>query len=975
MYEIDNLPAIISLGNQGDNLATEIQIDCASWIADYPHGVFAVTFVPRGNRIVIGPVPNTMSSGVMTIPVTRLLTQYAGRGSLNIRMVEDEVEKRTVKIGTYTASTHLPVEGEMPDPISDWLTDAESRLSAIQDGEAAQAATANANAAAVNANASAAAANAATATMESTVNEAVETMEATVNEALSHSSDEIKAFQEWSTTTGNPAVFIPDAEEGKGSRIYPLVKIETPYQAGTGDPSPENVREIVGYDEVVISRTGRNYAVFTEDTVDCRNGSKVISGGKITSVVSGVLSSTGIYMIFPMYKFAEGNTYTLSVNKDFVATRIRVGQVDNLSDINGTSHYDFLNSMSDENVKQFTITSKTKPYLIVIFYNANAPVGTTYSMWDIQIEPGSTATPYEPYKGAIYTQELPETLYAGEVDFENGIITGTWKTADIVFSAAMTQYSNIVYGSMSKPLDAEIYGSSGVAADLLISEIAPIDDRPASTEPWDSANRIGKITARAGSNILWMGFQPGTTLEQMNAAVSGKKIGYKLAEPTETLFVPEKIYSFPLTNSRNTRNYLSSSAGTSVEWKWLKEAYRTTHCLWRETEQDNPVSFYAEPDTKIHVSEIEITPTQSGTGDPSPDNIRPIVSVDDIVVSRTGKNLIIPVQTIGFGSSLVVDGDDFVVTATGNNGNQGSYVVLACGRELIGKQVAIRVADWEASEGNAGRIMFRWMTSQTAPASGSIRILNNPSTSSITATIPDNAEGIYLGLLFYSNLDANKAGAHVRYKKPQIEIGSTATPYEPYSGISHTITLPETLYGGVVDLENGVLKKEWAYKEFDGTENWVLSGVQPQVDTMRFTVTLSDSILHHPNIPNGFITSSFTNQNNLSTDSEGASAQNQYFGIRVLRSRLITEDVAGYKAWLTAQHTAGTPVSVAYKLAEPTETPIDTLTLTALPNLNRYTPRQNVVASSSGELKIVYAKSPIRQADEVQALIDGLTGG
>lgn len=39
----------------------------------------------------------------------------------------------------------------------------------------------------------------------------------------------------------------------------------------------------------------------------------------------------------------------------------------------------------------------------------------------------------------------------------------------------------------------------------------------------------------------------------------------------------------------------------------------------------------------------------------------------------------------------------------------------------------------------------------------------------------------------------------------QLEIGSTATAYEPYSGETHTITLPTTIYGGYLDVVTGQL--------------------------------------------------------------------------------------------------------------------------------------------------------------------------
>lgn len=64
--------------------------------------------------------------------------------------------------------------------------------------------------------------------------------------------------------------------------------------------------------------------------------------------------------------------------------------------------------------------------------------------------------------------------------------------------------------------------------------------------------------------------------------------------------------------------------------------------------------------------------------------------------------------------------------------------------------------------------------------------------------------------------DASKTVANARYgyssaggdswvKDIQIEEGSTATDYEPYQGQTYTADLPQTVYGGTVDLVSGVL--------------------------------------------------------------------------------------------------------------------------------------------------------------------------
>ena len=45
----------------------------------------------------------------------------------------------------------------------------------------------------------------------------------------------------------------------------------------------------------------------------------------------------------------------------------------------------------------------------------------------------------------------------------------------------------------------------------------------------------------------------------------------------------------------------------------------------------------------------------------------------------------------------------------------------------------------------------------------------------------------------------------------QLELGSAATPYEPYTGSTTDIALPETVYGGTLDVETGVVSMTWGH--------------------------------------------------------------------------------------------------------------------------------------------------------------------
>ncbi len=46
---------------------------------------------------------------------------------------------------------------------------------------------------------------------------------------------------------------------------------------------------------------------------------------------------------------------------------------------------------------------------------------------------------------------------------------------------------------------------------------------------------------------------------------------------------------------------------------------------------------------------------------------------------------------------------------------------------------------------------------------------------------------------------------------PKIEFGTTITPYSKYQGNDYNIALPETVYGGTLDVESGVVTVEYGH--------------------------------------------------------------------------------------------------------------------------------------------------------------------
>lgn len=161
---------------------------------------------------------------------------------------------------------------------------------------------------------------------------------------------------------------------------------------------------------------------------------------------------------------------------------------------------------------------------------------------------------------------------------------------------------------------------------------------------------------------------------------------------------------------------------------------------------------------------------------------------------------------------------------------------------------------------------------------------------------------------------------------PYIVPGTTApTTYTPYIGQTNTLTLPETVYGGEVDAVNGDGQDTWKPVILNGTESWNSWGINaynPAI-TGFYTYDINDydaknakGICSHLETPNQDVWGGRNAGIGFAT--VGSS---RYFMFSMLTSSLpdisAGHEVASLKAYLAAQSDAGTPVQIAYKLAEP----------------------------------------------------------
>lgn len=176
-----------------------------------------------------------------------------------------------------------------------------------------------------------------------------------------------------------------------------------------------------------------------------------------------------------------------------------------------------------------------------------------------------------------------------------------------------------------------------------------------------------------------------------------------------------------------------------------------------------------------------IVPKQSGSGTPSPENIRPISGWTEVETVVSGKNLF--------------DKDNI----TDVNAYFGTKLLPSTNHKTVYVPCEPNTTYTVSNSANSRRTLGY---TKELPA------VNVDVYGIATGTITTGADAQYLVCYCY-NQNTDTVTYQDVINAIQIELGTTATAYEPYTATTHTTDLGSTVYGGAVDLVSGVLTVTW----------------------------------------------------------------------------------------------------------------------------------------------------------------------
>jgi len=322
-----------------------------------------------------------------------------------------------------------------------------------------------------------------------------------------------------------------------------------------------------------------------------------------------------------------------------------------------------------------------------------------------------------------------------------------------------------------------------------------------------------------------------------------------------------------------------------------------------------------------------------GEGEKSPDNPYELKSVGDdggFDLVSAGRNLIPPftndytVTFQGVTMSVLKGGQSVKVDGEFTGSSPGGRIVL---RSVAGRIKLEGGVTYTFSAHHIGGTYSR-MSAYLNRVSNNTFIASADFKGTGVQITPSEDTECYIGIVL--SVDAKCEDAEFVF---QIERGFSTSPYTPFRG-AQTVHMPYTLRSlpdgtcDYIEVDN-VQKRAWYYqltgeKVLDGTENWQKYreplwtenkiGVALYSITPKATASTGELCTH-------FHRALVTGEPGFVATANGFRAISSGFYFAITISGIT--DIESWQSFLAAQHAAGTPVIVIYKLAEPIITELD----------------------------------------------------
>ncbi len=573
-------------------------------------------------------------------------------------------------------------------------------------------------------------------------------------------------------------------------------------------------------------------------------------------------------------------------------------------------------------------------YTFSLYTNSLVRLSYHTTDYNIQLEYGSEATAYEPYNPN-------NTVYGGYVDLAAGEVVAEWKIIDAKdYSWTWFSANDSIYHNFSDEVYKEVTEETPTGRKPLYCNVAKYTSNSFIYHgeiAYGGVENNGYILLRNNNYSSaqdWIDYFASNTVQ----------IVYPLATPIHYPLTPTQIQTLL------DRNNFYSNTNGNTEVSYAVHDTAPIRAAKKRIAANEPhiitpataglVSFSTDMIAPLKECKVHFSPVQSGTGDPSPTNARPISGWTGCDVYGTGKNLVDWTQypftdKKAFSPQSVVNTRGSIID---NDYHCATLDFIPCSH-LHGKTIT-----------------FTPRETITTYASICFYELDNEDTfvaaTNQTIVVPSNAN--YMRFVTErANLNAPK----------QLELGSTATSYTPYTGTTIPISWQSeagTIYGGYMDLVRGEVVAEWGSVTID--DNYEVYGgpntkYNGEIGTNRYFIVPASPVLSPFYISRGNV---YCDKLKVTSNSTWSTPDDYVWNTTINSKNQChivfdnatvginssdtyqSRDVA-ISAWL-----AENPITVVYLLETPIRHTIDPATLRTLRGMN------NVWSNTNGTIDLSY---------------------
>ena len=349
--------------------------------------------------------------------------------------------------------------------------------------------------------------------------------------------DECMAAFVVESTSGSIASFADGAD---GVPLRDLVVNIQPKQAGSGDPSPSNVRAISGWTAAKITRCGKNY-LQSELADGTYYGMSFTNVKNATGVITGFLingTSTGSPGTLPIVKFYQPNNIKMVVEcttPTDIAFRWRTRWKNN-GVVQGSSSDAWFYTKNGRQELSLSVPPGYDEY-DACFVFSNGVTCDNLAISAMIVNANETDDTFEPYNGNTYNISFGNagTVYGGTLDVMTGALTVTHTIVDLGtvsfttgtgdgFTVFMHQFSN-------KALNYNYVCSNYATVPTGRYEI--------------TNNGIGTYNATNARNYICIrdDSKASMTAAEFQSAMSGVQFCYEVTQPVSVQLDPVSVAS------------------------------------------------------------------------------------------------------------------------------------------------------------------------------------------------------------------------------------------------------------------------------------------------------------------------------------------------------------------------------------------------------------------------------------------------